>query len=135
MAQSRYQNQDRSDFNAPIAIGNTLHAKKAMIVPSKVLAKNNLIVTNIWFLRSILLVAGIITATLLFAYDFIFIGTYFTLGDTTSYFPWTWGILYTNYGAVQSLFMEVAAISIIAIVFCGFMLAFVLLELKDAIFT
>jgi hypothetical protein len=37
--------------------------------------KKNLIAANIWFLRVAILVAGIIVASLLFAYGFIFLST------------------------------------------------------------
>jgi glycosyltransferase involved in cell wall biosynthesis len=79
---------------------------------------------NIWFLRTLLIVSGIIVSGLLLAYSIIFWNTFQSLGNTTSYFPWSWGLLYTNPATVMNLFAIGLGASI------GPLVLFVILFLK-----
>ncbi len=94
------------------ALGNTWVLRKKLL-------------TNIWFLRSLCLISGIIISGLLLTYSFIFINTYLTFGNTTSYFPWSWGLSYTAAGIVAEEFVTGVGISLATISACGFALWFV----------
>jgi cellulose synthase/poly-beta-1,6-N-acetylglucosamine synthase-like glycosyltransferase len=76
------------------------------------------ILTSIWFFRALALVPVIILAGFLLAYDFIFVNTFLVYGNTTSYFPWAWGVAYTDGGPVQSLFNGALVLSISIIASC-----------------
>ncbi len=75
--------------------------------------------TNIWFLRSLTVATGLIISSLLLTYSFIFLNTYFTFGNTTSYFPWSWAISYSNLSSVQALFDGALGISLFGIATCA----------------
>jgi hypothetical protein len=86
-----------------------------------------ILLTNIWFLRSLCMISGIIISGPLLAYSFIFINTYLTFGNTTSYFPWSWKLSYTTAGIVAEEFVTGVGISLATISACGFALWFVLI--------
>jgi ABC-type phosphate/phosphonate transport system permease subunit len=90
-------------------------------------------VTNIWFLRTLILVFGLIIAGALLAYSIIFVDTYVAFGNTTSYFPWAWATAYSDANAVQSLFLESFTISVIAIAACAVSLYFIIPELRKSL--
>jgi hypothetical protein len=90
-------------------------------------------ITNIWVLRSLILVSGIVAASLLLAYSFIFVNHYVAMGESTSYFPWAWGIDYADAGSIQNLFLGAFTASTIAIAGCAVTLYFVIPELRFAI--
>jgi hypothetical protein len=68
--------------------------------------------SNIWFLRSLCMTASIVVSSLLLAYSFIFLQAFFSLAGTTSYFPWSWHVFYTNPNQVISLFYIGLGVSI-----------------------
>jgi hypothetical protein len=65
---------------------------------------------NIWYPRTLLAISIVAIAILLFAYDLIFFCTFESLGNTTSYFPWAWGVLYTGFSSVQIMFVLAVAL-------------------------
>jgi hypothetical protein len=79
---------------------------------------------NVWFFRSLIMMAVLVFSLLLLFYSFIFLNTYLTLGNTTSYFPWGWQILYTAWGTVEYQFVEGVGISLATIGACSFALWF-----------
>jgi TolA-binding protein len=88
---------------------------------------------NVWFLRSLILISGTIAGTLLLIYDFIFLATYNSYGNTTSYFPWAWNAFYFDYGKVEGLFYIALAISLATIVACGVTLILILPKVRAAL--
>jgi hypothetical protein len=87
--------------------------------------------TNIWFLRTALLACGGIISILLLAYTFLFLETFKTVGNTTSYFPWSWRIAYSNPGVVMNFFWVGIAVSVAPLIVYGFVfLKWVLPELQ-----
>jgi hypothetical protein len=93
--------------------------------------KEGLNVTNIWFLRAFILVLGMIVASLLLAYDIIFLYNFELYGNVPSYFPWAWDAVYTDYGSVQNLFFGAEALAVITIGLCALGLYFILPRLKQ----
>jgi hypothetical protein len=82
--------------------------------------------SNIWILRAATVISTMIVAGLLAAYSLLFLGTYETLGNTTSYFPWAWRALYTTSGPVLDLFIPAFAISLVAVIGCVYLLRWIL---------
>jgi hypothetical protein len=74
--------------------------------------------SDIWVLRTFVLIGGMISATLLYAYSLLFLYTFLTFGSTTSYFPWAWQAFYTNSGAVSDMTFIGVMIWIVAMVAC-----------------
>lgn len=62
------------------------------------------LIKNVWFLRAISLIFGIIVSGCVLAYSLIFYYTFQTLGSTTSYFPWSWLVSYSDPVQVGFLF-------------------------------
>lgn len=89
------------------------------------------VATSVWFVRSLALIAGIIIGSLLLAYDFIFVNTYLIFGNTTSYFPWAWGALYTQFAIVQTMFLVTEAISLVAVAGCALSLLVTVPALRE----
>lgn len=83
--------------------------------------KNARQVSNLWFLRALGLITGVIISSLMLTYSFIFLNTFLALGNTTSYFPWAWGILYTSQSSVLGIFY--GGIVTASILLIGFTLA------------
>ncbi len=73
------------------------------------------VIGNIWFLRSLSMVGVVIISALLLVYSFIFESTYVTLGEDTSYFPWSYGTNYASTIPVLNLFVLGVGISLIFI--------------------
>jgi hypothetical protein len=73
-----------------------------------------LMLRNVWFLRTLILSAGMVLTGLLLAYSMIFIETFYAEGSTTSYFPWSWHVFLTDANSVQNLLYGSLAISTIA---------------------
>jgi hypothetical protein len=69
---------------------------------------------NIWYLRFVIAFAIIATAVLLLAYDLLFFSTFEAFSNTTSYFPWAWGVPYNTFYSVQGMFcLAVAVIEVL----------------------
>ena len=72
---------------------------------------------------------GIAVSVLLAIYSFIFLYTFYSFNSTTSYFPWSWQVLYTNLSSVLNLFYAGFGISLFLII--GFGAALVVASAKS----
>jgi glycosyltransferase involved in cell wall biosynthesis len=82
----------------------------------------NFLFGNIWFLRMVVLVSGMVASALLLAYSVIFWNEIRTLGATMAMFPWRYYIYYTNTNAAFMLFLSGLVPSIAGLAACGFVL-------------
>ncbi len=87
---------------------------------------------NLWFLRSLAMVATIVISSLLLIYSYLFAYTYNVFGNTTSYFPWAWEAFYVNYNSVMNLFFAGVGLSLAIIVSSLFALAYFSLKFKES---
>ena len=49
-------------------------------------------------LRILTIISALIIPVLLLAYSFLFLYTFYALNNTTSFFPWSWNVLYVSSG-------------------------------------
>jgi hypothetical protein len=73
---------------------------------------------SVEFWRGVMLLSTMTAAVLLIAYSALFDYTFIQLGNTTSYFPWSWGANYTDPASVTSLFVLGLAVGTIAFLSC-----------------
>jgi hypothetical protein len=88
---------------------------------------------NISAQRAAILGSGMIMSYLLVAYSFLFLVTYMSLGNTTSYFPWAWNVFYDSVGPMQDMFFASVAVSLAGVVGCTLGLWYVIPSLKGAV--
>jgi hypothetical protein len=82
---------------------------------------------NIWYLRFLIVFGIIAIAVLLFAYDLLFFVTFEVYSNTTSYFPWAWGVAYTDFYTVQFNFCLAVAVIEVLLAFAGALLYYYIL--------
>jgi hypothetical protein len=89
---------------------------------------------NIWFLRAISLVSGIVISSLLLAYSIFFLYTFEVSGSVLSFFPWSWKVLYTSPAPTNDLFIAgFLAANTLLFVFTLTLWAFVLPRLERSL--
>jgi hypothetical protein len=131
IAQDETLTQHSAVANATIPTGSTSAATQFTLSPiTKVPLSSYL--KDIWILRALAVGSTMVVALLLMAYSYLFISTYFALGNTTSYFPWAWGRAYTTFSAVQNLFVGGFAISFVAMICCAYLMWSIIPSLRRA---
>jgi hypothetical protein len=114
----------------PAKIDNPAVVVAPLNPPAKVDAMPPKAGRTIWALRALAFASGAIIASLLLAYDIIFLETFLSYGDTTSYFPWAWNEYFTSFAPVQNLYLLSVGLSIAALTVAAAGLCIVALKLR-----
>jgi len=71
---------------------------------------------NIWFLRLLIVAAAMVIGVLLLTYSWLYLSTFYSLNNTTSYFPWAWGKQYSNFTSVSIMYAIGVCVSMAVLV-------------------
>jgi hypothetical protein len=82
------------------------------------------ILKNAWFLKSVGVVGAEVASAVLLVYCFVFLHDFETFGHATSYFPWSWGVVYTDAASFANVFSIGFVLSLLLLIISGATLHF-----------